>query len=95
MGAHTCTHAIKAKDQKEAIAKADQYRDEQRHENGNGPYTGHLGTAHGPIVLCQKEFATAREAADWILENHDDKWEPPMLAKCGPELWMLAGWCAS
>lgn len=95
MGAHTCSHLIKATTKAEAVKKAEAYQAQEQHENGHGPYTGHLGTAGIGATLCDREFSSEREATEWIFENHAGKWELPMLAKCGDDLWVLAGWCAS
>lgn len=95
MGAHTCHHVFQAKTKAEATKKAEAHQGQEQHENGHGPYTGHLGTAGIGVVHCDKVFSSDREAIEWINENHTDKWSLPMLAKCGEERWVLAGWCAS
>jgi hypothetical protein len=95
VGAHTCSHVVCAKTWTEAVKKAEDYQAAERHENGHGPYTGHLGTAGIGVVKCDRKFASDIEAAEWIFENHHDKWSLPMLARCGEDRWILAGWCAS
>jgi len=94
MGAHSCDHLFKAKSKEEAEQKAKDFQYQEQHENGHGPYTGHLGTAGIGVQHIAIEFKTPDEAREWILENHN-KWDLPMMAKCGDELWMLAGLCSS
>lgn len=93
MGANFCTRLIKAATKEEAMNAASSFQDQERHEYGHGAYGGHLGTIYGLNVLDQ-EFATREEAEEYISDEHD-KWEPPMLAKCGEGLWLLAGVCPS
>lgn len=94
MGAHTCDHVFKAKDKAEATKKAEAFQRSEQHENGHGPYTGHLGTAGVGVQHVEQTFDTPQAARDYIFDAHR-KWDLPMLAKCGDKYWILAGLCSS
>lgn len=93
MGAHFCDHVVRASTQEEAVRSAESYQDAERHESGHGAYGGHLGTAHG-IEVLRESFPTVDAARDHIMDSHE-KWDSPMLAKCGEGVWLLAGWMPS
>jgi len=99
MGASFESHRFSAKTEAEAIKHAKTYQQQRQHEDGHGPYTGHLGTAGVGVQRRNGSqpylFATVEEAEDWVLEHHN-KWDLPYLVKIGKDgdQWMLAGLCS-
>ena len=95
MGAHTCSYVFKAENKAKAIDYAQDYQRQQQHESGHGAYTGHLGTSGVGVQVLEQTFDSAEAASEWIFDNHN-KWDLPMLARCGSDgRWILAGWCSS
>ena len=95
MGAYFEEHKFKAASKPEAITKAHDYQQQQQHESGHGPYTGHLGTAGVGTFSPGQTFKDFDEARAYASERHH-KWDLPMLMKVGDgDDWLLAGWCAS
>ena len=95
MGAHNNAYVFEAKDQKDAISKAETFQRSELVQYGNDAYSGHLGTQGvGVGKVVSVAFPTPSEAEKYILDRHD-KWDRPWLAHCGGNVWVLAGWCAS
>jgi hypothetical protein len=95
MGAHNNSYVFEAKDQREAIRKAEAFQRSEIIQYGNDAYGGHLGTSGiGVGKVVTQTFEIPSEAEKYILDRHD-KWDRPWLARCGDNVWILAGWCAS
>lgn len=81
------------------VQKFNEVVDQCKWESGHGGYSGTFAEAAGSIEFREhKEFATAREAEDYVIDIQQ-KWSPPVAVKLKtepgqPQKWFLGAWCA-
>lgn len=85
-------------DERQVAKKFAKMQDEERRYYGDNPYGGNWSNFSGIKFLRNKQYAAGkkgqREAADWILDNHD-KWGAALAVKVGKNRWMVGGWVAT
>ena len=98
MGACFDGVTIRAKDDREAVAKCIQAIKDSRWDNGHGGYSGTLAEADGSVIV-NKTFDDTSSAWEY-LEDTAEKWGPAIGVKVkgeteGDTLYVFGAWCSS
>ena len=105
MGANDCCGTFEAKNEIEALKRAEELMAEMRHDEGSGAYAGHLGICDGVKVHRAGRLLTENQAYNLAFEDRPkalaEKWGPAILFQVKnvggsrKRKWFLAGLCAS
>ncbi len=96
MGASVDTRTIKDASREDLKKLFENATEEARYNNGNSGYTGTIAEMSSIGSFVDKEYDSAFEAEDYIVDNHD-KWDQAMAVsylRKGQKCWLVGGWCS-
>lgn len=81
MGANFITKSFDPSSSQELTKAFEKHQEEERYENGNDGYSGHIGLANG-LQINSKTFKDYDSAEEW-LSNNTQKWGSAIAVKVG------------